>query len=138
MRRSCNEPEHAAPGRESSRKYLSTAARSILPVTHWSATFRTPMMKYVVSPKHVVGTPRCSSYCSATRCPMLDCTDAATMSSRTLNDHRSGAAPGRFTICNSPSHVGQIQPFLEIFWTYPARYPVEYAYESVTAVHAMK
>src|SRR5258707_12332966 len=61
---------------------------------------------------------------------------AATESSRTENLKISGIAPGRFAMASSPSHVLQIHPLRESFWTYPARSPVEYAKLSVIQVQS--
>ena len=48
---------------------------------------------------------------------MLSLIRTATMGSRTVKCQTSGMAPGRFAIASSPSHVLQIQPLRENFWT---------------------
>src|SRR5687768_17055621 len=45
---------------------------------------RTEVTKYPVSPKQLVGTPRCCSYCSDTRWPSVRLRRSATASSRTV------------------------------------------------------
>src|SRR5213594_2191884 len=79
--------------------------------------------------------PRFSSYVSETRSPMFRLMASAILSLRTLNSHRSCAAPGIFTMDSSPSHVLQSQPLRENFCTYPARSHSEYVHESATQVH---
>src|ERR1041385_9370357 len=113
---------------------LPPPQRPISPSAHCPS--RTPVTKYAVSPKQLVGTPRCSSYSSTTRplCATASSSRFATVPSRTLNSQRIGAEPGIVEIWSSPSQVLQIHPLCENFCSAPARWPSEYEKCSTTQV----